>query len=394
MSFFSARTHFCSFKASLILFCIVCVSACTDPSKNIVVSQEDVDQTITLRGTWLFEQDDSIMADPQTSGLIAVDNKLVSISDGSALPHQTRRLHFIDPNSGVVVEKTEPMTMSTRVRRSCFAQYLSDEPDFEALVIDPSDPSVFIIVTEDATRTGALSPKCQERYSNTGSTAYPTLLVRTVLNKGKLTMTHVRPLQYPQALAVGDFPNDGIEGLAFDNEGNLYLGLEKDAAGQPRIFSVAIDEAFWQQSGFAKVHDPKLLMPTFSKGNHPINGMDYLNTSAEHPGIIVAAARNDNQLWLIDLAKQQPAQIIDLRFEAPTLVSESDDLQCDAYELMDNASLEGVAIDGDSIWLVNDPWKRNYMKNLQCKSNEARYTAMAPMLFSLAIKPEWLFRYQ
>lgn len=379
-----------------ILLTVMGISACTDSSTPTNIIDEDADETITLKGKWLFEQDGSIMADPQTSGLIVWNNQLVSISDGSALETQRRRFHFIDSGTGVVVEKTNPMSMSSRVRRSCFAQYLSDEPDFEALVVDPSDPSVFIIVTEDATRTGALSPRCQERYSNTGSTAYPTLLVRVVLDDTKLTMTHVRPLQYPQTFAVGDFPNDGIEGLAFGKDRDLYLGLEKDQAGQPRIFSVTIYEGFWQESDFAIVQDPQLLMPTFEQGNHPINGMGFLDVSPEHPGVIIAAARNDDQIWLIDLAKQQPTQKIDLRFEAPTLVERlaDADMQCEAFELMDNASLEGVAVEGSTLWLVNDPWKRNYMKNVQCPSNESRYAAMAPLLFSMSIQPDWLVKYQ
>ena len=85
--------------------------------------------------------------------------------------------------------------MASRVRRSCFSQYLADEPDLEALVADPEQPNVFYTVTEDATRTGALSDRCQQRYEATGSTDYPTLLVRIEKHdSGNATMTHVRPL--------------------------------------------------------------------------------------------------------------------------------------------------------------------------------------------------------
>jgi hypothetical protein len=390
---FQKQTDFWCVKAAVLVFCLL-GSGCSDSQKINTIAEDDNELTTRLSGRWLFEQDGTIMSDPQTSGLIAVNGKLVSISDGSALPHQRRRLHFVDPSSGVVVEKTQPMGMSGRVRRSCFAQYLSDEPDFEALVIDPSDPTVFITVTEDATRSGALSPKCQQRYNHTGSTAYPTLLVRTVLDQGRLTITHVRPLQYPQSLAVGDFPNDGIEGMAFDQRGNLYLGLEKDAKGQARIFSVAIDVDFWQLSGFVQVEDPQLLLPSFTHGNHPINGMDFLNVNPQHPGILIAVARNDDQLWLIDLAKQKPAQIINLSFEAPTLSVNTTNEDCKAYERMNNTSLEGVAVDKGTIWLINDPWRKNYMKNIQCENNQQRYSALAPLIFSMPIEPEWLSVYQ
>ncbi len=384
----SNRLTFATLIVGALVF-IPALIACQPAAEN-AAEQPSTSAAIDLNGKWLFEADGEIMRDPQTSGLVMQDGTLLSISDGSAMAEQRRRLHVIDPVSGVVTEKLGPMSMSSRVRRSCFSQYLSDEPDFEALVVDPEDSNVFVIVTEDATRSGALSPRCQQRFEQTGSTAYPTLLVRVVRNEQKLTMTHVRPLQYPLSFAVGDFPNDGIEGMAFGKQRELYLGLEKDAAGQPRIFSVTLDDAFWQETDFAVVKDPALLLPTFESGNHPINGMDFLELPGEHPGLLVAAARNDDQLWLVDLSNQHPTQIIDLRFFAPTLDTSG---QCPEFELMDNASLEGVAVVESSIWLVNDPWKRNYMKNLVCASNQTRYEAMAPLLYELPINPVWLERY-
>ncbi|MBT0585880.1 hypothetical protein [Alteromonas oceanisediminis] len=387
----------------LMTSALLVLGACspeTSPPEQKEPAQPSV---YTVQGQWLVESDGSIMQDPQTSGLVMQEGLLVSVSDGSALEEQRRRLHFIDPASGIVVSKLGPMSMSSQVRRSCFAAYLSDEPDFEALVVDPNDPNVFILVTEDATRTGALSPRCQERFSQTGSTAYPTLLVRVKRDDESLTMTHVRPLQYPLSLNVGDFPNDGIEAMAFAPNGTLYLGLEKDAAGQPRLFSVPVTADFWQQNGFAEVSDPMLRLPQFETGNHPINGMDYLPL-AGHAGLLIAAARNDNQLWLIDLSRQQPTQIIQLAFEAPTgaqiepgaraeTPSETSP-RCEPFELMDNASLEGVAVDGVRLWLINDPWKRNYLKNIVCESNRARYEAMSPLIYSLPIRAEWLAMYR
>ena len=118
--------------------------------------------------------------------------------------------------------------------------------------------------------------------------------------------------------------------------------------------------------------------------------MDFLALPGEHPGLLIAAARNDDQLWLVDLSKQKPTQVINLRFFAPTLDTSG---QCEPYELMDNASLEGVAVAHQSIWLVNDPWKRNYLKNVQCASNQPRYEAMAPLIYELPIQPEWLQPY-
>ena len=120
------------------------------------------------------------------------------------------------------------------------AAYLADEPDLEALVADPQDPDIFYTVTEDATRTGALSARCQQRYKETGSTDYPTLLVRIErTSEGDLYMSRVRPLQFSREMKVGDFPNDGIEGMALGANNTLYLALEKDAEGMPRMQEIA-----------------------------------------------------------------------------------------------------------------------------------------------------------
>ena len=184
---------------------------------------------------------------------------------------------------------------------------------------------------------------------------------------------------------MGNFPNYGIEGLAFGPDHTLYLGLEKDSQDKARIFSVNINESFWESEAFAPVNDEQLLMPDFSKGNHPINGMDYM-PAPNHKGYIVAAARNDNQLWILDLEKQQPAIQVDLTFLAPT--SSSGD-SCAQWELMDNSSLEGLAVVGDTIWMINDPWRAHYKDNIQCELLRENYERMAPLLFSMPIDESW-----
>lgn len=338
-----------------------------------------------LAGKWILEADGSVMLDPQTSGLTHRNGMLYSISDGSALQSQRLQIHEINPVTATLSAKADAMSMAGRVRRSCFAQYLSDEPDLEALVADPVQPGVFYTVTEDATRSGALSDSCQQRYESTGSTDYPTLLVRIESESdGRYSMTHVRPLQFPHEFAVGDFPNDGIEGMALSPDGILYLGLERDIAGNPRIFSVKLDDAFWEETDFAKVDDPNLAVPSFASGRHPINGLEYYST-ANGQGFLLAAARNDNELWVIDTTKALPTKKISLQFSAPS----GDPVNCAEQEIMDNASIEGLAVIGDTLWLINDPWKVNYMKNLQCEANRARYEGMAPLLFSMPLDSDW-----
>lgn len=349
-------------------------------TKNIADTQE------TVQGQWVTEFNGDAMLDPQTSGLKHWRGKLLSISDASADSLQQKQLHVIDPSSAILEPEVMQITLSATVQQGCFADYLSGDPDYEALAVNPNNDSEIIIVTEDATRGADLSSACSERYKNSGSTEHPTLLVRLLVKDNNMVeATHIRPLQFAPEFNVGDFPNDGIEGLAFGQNNQLYLGLEKDKNKNARIFSVQINEYFWNTEDFAKVSDPQLSLPKHTSGNHPINGMDYLEVNGES-GYLIAAARNDSQLWVIDLAKKQPTKIIDLTFLAPTDVSDG---SCDVWDKMDNASIEGLGIIGDTIWMVNDPWKRNYMKNVICPANKAKFKSMSPLLFSMPVSKVW-----
>ena len=357
---------------------LLLVSACSEKDNSIP-------HGIELRGQWLTENNGDVMLNPQTSGLAKWRGKLLTISDGSADVSQRNELHILDGQSAVLSGQGMKMEMSADVKQGCFGQYLEVEPDYEAVVVDPDNDSVFYIVTEDATRTGILTPKCKHQFKDSGSTDYPTLLVRLELQADtRLMITHVRPIKFADTFEVGNYPNDGIEGLAMGPDRTLYLALEKDSHKQPRIFSLVLNEDFWASESFAEVSDPKLRLPQFDSGNHPINGMDYL-MAEDGKGYLVAAARNDDEIWLVDLSGEKDTLKIPVVFFAPT----GNEQQCGEWELLDNTSLEGVAVDTDGIWLINDPWKANYKKNIQCDNNAAKYKKMAPLLFKLPYQPEW-----
>lgn len=362
----------------IVVLVSLLLTACADKVQN-------PPEGIVLQGQWITEQNGDVMLNPQTSGLAVWRGKLLTISDGSAHISQRHELHVLDGQTGKLAEQGLKMQLSADVEKSCFGQYLAGEPDYEALVVDPDNDKVFYIVTEDATRTGILSPKCKHLYKDTGSTAYPTLLVRLELGSDEqITVTHTRPLKFSEAYEVGNYPNDGIEGLAMSPDRTLYLALEKDSHRQPRIFTLELNDAFWQTDVFAQVTDPQLKLPQFDAGNHPINGMDYMRT-ANGEEFLIAAARNDDEIWVVDLSATKETKRIPVVFYAPTGNGE----QCEPWELLDNTSLEGVAVDSDGIWLINDPWKANYKKNIQCTNNAAKYKDMAPLLFKLPVQPEW-----
>lgn len=338
---------------------------------------------VTLNAFWLREANGEILRDPQTSGLVAWrNNTLISVSDGSAHASQVLNLLVIDPAQFQVIQKI-PMSMSETLAQSCFAEFLSVRPDLEALVVDPDDDSLFYTVTEDAS-DHQLTEQCQQRFGNTGSTAYPNLLLRIKLaDDGKSAqMTHARALQYSPEMQVGNFPNDGIEGMTFGRDRQLYLGLEKDANYHARVFSIEVTDEFWITQDFAPVSDLKLDVPVFDDQRpHPINALAFASFAGTD--WLLAAARNDNQLWAIDVNGERDTQIIPLSFAAQ--VTDAESSGCPSFEPMNNYSMEGMAVAGDTVWIVNDPWKHNYMKNLQCPSNKDNYEKMAPLLTSIKL---------
>ncbi len=368
-------------KSIFVMCSVMLLSACSEP-KDVVIVPKKTDLSEVTVGEWITDNDGKVMFDPQTSGLIALDGQLVTIADASADSSQQLKLHTISPQGAKLLTSTETFSFSASVRRSCFYRYLSDQPDLEALAVDPRDPNIIYTVTEDATRTGALSPRCETQYEATGSTDYPTLLVKlTRKGQGKVEMSAVRALQFPLEYDVGNFPNDGIEGLTMTSEGTLYLGLEKDKAGQPRIFSLTIDEDFFSSSEFASVTDPQLLLPSFTGGAHPINGLAHY-TTPQGDEFLLAAARNDNELWVIDLAKQKTTKRIPINFKVNGKEA------CGEYT-MDNASMEGLVVVDNTLWIINDPWEKNYMKNAICEADKAHYADLAPLLFPLEIRASW-----
>lgn len=363
----------------VLLLALGFLSACKE---NKLTSEND--DFVIVKGHWVTEQDGQIMLDPQTSGLSNWRGQLLTLSDRSAHLSQRLRLRKIQINTGRLQSGDLLMELSERVAASCFAAYLSGNPDLESLAVDPDNDKVIYVTTEDASYA-TLSEECQQKFGDTGSTRYPSLLVRLELHEdNRLLMTHVRPIQFAASMEIGDMPNDGLEGLTFGPNQTLYLGLETDSHGRARIFTVNIDEGFWLGDGFIQIKDLDLKLPKFEGGRHPINGMTYY----QHKGMpfLIAAARNDETLWIIDLAAQKETRILPLKFDAAIIPG---DTECGEWERMNNSSIEGVTVVGSTLWMINDPWKEVYSKNIKCELNREKFENMAPLIFSLPLKDEW-----
>ncbi|MCF2947305.1 esterase-like activity of phytase family protein [Paraglaciecola aquimarina] len=365
---------------------VIFLGICSLMSCNPNVSSDPNDYIKKTYGHWIKETNGEVMLDPQPSGLAYWRGKLLTVSDRSAHESQRLRLRAIDSRTAELSGPDMQITLSAQAKLSCFADYVSGNPDLEALTVDPDDDSVFYLVTEDASDAEPLTEQCHEKYHETGSTDYPSLLLRLAIQADqKLSITHIKPIQFNPDMQVGNFPNDGFEGLTFGQNRTLYLAMEKDQQKQARVFSLVLDKEFWATDDYAKVTDVGLKLPKFKNGNHPINGMDYYQTAAGKEFLILAA-RNDQKLWVADLSGQKDTKIVPLEFYAEIIGGHG---VCKDYEETDNISIEGVAVIDETLWMVNDPWKAVYLNNIRCPQNKRNYQKFAPLLFSLPIQASW-----
>jgi hypothetical protein len=366
--------------AFIIGACSVLVSCGEKPELALV------EQNLRANGHWIMEQDGQAMLNPQPSGLVKWRDGLLTLSDRSAHASQRLRLRTVSKDDALLSGPDFAMSLSKELQTSCFAAYVANNPDLEALTVDPDDDQIFYMITEDASYAEPMSEACQQKYLNSGSTNYPKLLVKLELQADDIAlMTGIRPIQFSAGMQIGDFPNDGIEALAFGQARTLYLGIEKDKSKNARIFALQMNHEFWRSDEFAAVTKFPLKLPLFETGNHPINGMDYYQTSDGREFLLVAA-RNDETLWVVDLSGKKETRILPINFFAEI---KENTPGCENYEVMDNASIEGVAVIDDTLWLINDPWKAVYLNNVQCVQNRAHYQMFAPLLFSVPIKSRW-----
>jgi hypothetical protein len=136
-----------------------------------------------VKGRWLIDTNGEVMFDPQTSGLINWRGQLLSISNRSAHPLQRMRFHPINKDNAQIQNMDMVIRVSEFVANGCFGAYLVNNPDLEALAVDPDDDKILYLVTEDASGNQLTECNCKRRLANSGSTGFPRLLLRLQLQK-------------------------------------------------------------------------------------------------------------------------------------------------------------------------------------------------------------------
>ncbi|HSG51713.1 MAG TPA: hypothetical protein VLA40_06370, partial [Rheinheimera sp.] len=191
-------------KHLVALFCLVVTTSCSAQISEHAVA-----------GKWLTDLNGNTLLNPQSSGYTWRHNEIVHIGDNSADVSMRNKLLRVNPAKAQLNAEPIHISVTDSVLKGCFGELFSKYPDFEALIWDRVDDTVFISVTEDSSFV-SLTPECKAKYGQTNATDYPTLLVKIVTDKAltKAEITQVRPVQFPTSAHVGNFANDGIEGLA------------------------------------------------------------------------------------------------------------------------------------------------------------------------------------
>ena len=352
----------------------------------------DLNAETALTGQWLTDLQQQTLVDPQSSGVTYRKGELVVVGDQSADETTRMKLFRINPATAAFITQPIQITVADALKTSCFYSYLTAKPDLEALTWDRIDDTTLITVTEDASGY-QLSAECARKFTQSNSTIYPTLLLKIQVDSAltRAEIVAVRPVQFPLEAKVGNFPNDGVEGLAVDDHQNLYLALEQDIENKPKLFKTRLTQDFWLRDNFVKVIDANLRLPDLDKNDHPINGIEFLPSPIQgHPGYLVAVARNDDELWVFDLTNRIPPFVQKLSF----YVSTDDTGLCPAYDKLVQTALEAVTVADGMVYLINDPWKQHYADNIQCGTHADKFKRMSPLLFKMPVDPRWFTPYR
>lgn len=320
---------------------------------------------VELRGKWVLDPagkaigPDSFRRGLQPSALLWRGSSLLSAGDQrSQFPGH---LFSIDPKTGRLL--SAPLKITPPVKKpgenSHFKTYRSiPNSDFEGLAALPDGLRLYG-VTEDK---------------------IPWLSVLR-LEDGAVKLENLVEIRFPEKLRP--WQNDSnfrLEGIALaDTPGKAYLAFERAADELPRILELPLKGIETSPSvvaardlgiSFSKVTRRK------DKKNSLLNINDIQFLRRDKRAWLVALARDQERILLIDLEEARVVRWIDLDLRGP------------AGERIHWVSPEGLAIDpgGERLWIINDPdsVKGNYRRRGEKKAG-GPYALYTPLLFELRL---------
>jgi hypothetical protein len=332
-------------------------------------------EPIKVRGTWVLDAEGRsspvrLEARPrglQTSGLVFRRGELWSVGDQrSEFPGCLFRL---DPGTARLIGKPLTLELAPQGEKENpeLAAYRGiPNSDFEGLALDPLDPRTLFAITEDKT------PWIVEiRLEETDAKDSPRFKPRLV---------QLTPVHFPPGIkSWRDNPNYRWEGLAVSDDGKtMYLAFERAEDNLPRLCQLSLESA---RSG--KGANPEVMaLPFDSVPRRPDKEQALLNLNdiqfirLEGRPALLAVARDQERLLVIDLDRKEIARIVDL------------DLLDPSGGAIEWVSPEGLAFDSatDRLWLINDPdsERQNYRARGE-KTPSGKFADYAPLLFEMKL---------
>jgi uncharacterized protein YjiK len=319
---------------------------------------------LLLEGRWVFDPEGKAVRPReferglQTSALMARGDLLWTMGDQRS--EWPGALLAIDPGTARLRwGPIKPRLEEPAGGNPLYAEYRSiRNSDFEGLAADPKDASTFYGITEDK-RQWVVKLRLEEKSTP------PEAVI------GEITA-----LEFPPDLKpYRDDPNYRVEGIAISDDGRtMYLAWERAADNLPRIYSVPAGEACSGKTARPReVPIPFAAVgPRADKPNALLNLNDLQFLRHGGRPLLLALARDQERILVIDLEEAKVKSTIDLDLRAP------------GGEAVRWVSPEGIAADParDRLWIINDPdsIRGNYRRAAD-PAAQGNFAAMAPLLF-------------
>jgi len=361
----------------LALLAALCVILSPARSDDAGARPEDGGKRGAVRGRFVLDAKgepvapESFRRGLQASALLWRDGVLWSVGD--------QRSQF--PNHVFLVD---PMTARLRGAPLRFGlpspQRLADSPgtakhlltyskipnsDFEALANHPTKKNSILAVTEDKT------PWIAELRVDPGTVES---------GVGGLQLENLTELRFPAGLEPWrKSPNFRLEGLTLSSDGKtVYFAYERAADNLPRVLKTSLSSALGDSHADLEIVDIDFasVPRRADKRRALLNLNDIQILRRGDRDLLIAVARDQERVLVIDLAAKKVTGVIDLDFRDPNGRS------------IHWVSPEGVAFDeeNDRLWIINDPdsVRGNYKLRGE-KVASGLFAQYAPLLFELTL---------
>jgi hypothetical protein len=324
---------------------------------------------VELRGRWVLDSagkavgPDSFRRGLQTSALLYRGSELLSVGDQRS--QYPSHLFRISSASGLLLgppmKITPPGEKPGESRH--FKTYRSiPNSDFEGLAADPAVKNRLYGITEDKV---------------------PWVSILKLEKSGEQTHVKLESLTqvlFPEGLKPWDGnKNFRLEGIALgENSERAYLAYERALDDLPRVLEIKLAGLAGKDTISAR--DLEISFDAVprrpDKKNSLLNINDIQFLRRENRSWLIALARDQERILLIDLEKERVARWLDLDLREP------------GGGKIYWVSPEGLAIDqeGGRLWIINDPdsVSGNYRRR-GVKKAAGMYALYAPLLFEMKL---------